>query len=216
MVEGMDRRALSCLAVVVLLATATGLHADQMSVSAPEGSWSVSAYDSGTGSTGGISFGLSGNGILSGLTLGGWSSQEASGASTDLAWSPDQLTLTPGFGPMEIVWTASTSGDFILNSTVTPDMAGGPPVPFSGVVSVIAGDSLSFVVLGNTGFSHPLISGSGSPQTSGFEAQFGQLGPAPVPEPSRPIALVSIAMMGLGAVILRWCRRRASISRICS
>jgi hypothetical protein len=133
------------------------------------------------------------------------------GASTDLTWSPDQLTLTPGFGPMEIVWTASTSGDFILNSTVSPDVIGGAPVPFSGVVSVIAGDSLSFVVMGDLGFSHPLVSGSGSPQTSGFDAQFGPLDLAQVPEPSRPIALVSIGILGLGAVIVRWRRRRASV-----
>jgi hypothetical protein len=211
MIEAVVLRASTCLAMIVVLAISTGLRADQISVSAPQGSWSVSAYQAGVDTSEETSFGLGGSGILSGLSLGPWSSQGIPGSSTDLAWSPDRLTLTPGFGPMEIVWTASTSGDFTLHSTVSPNSKGGVALPFSGVISVNAGDSLSFVVLGDTGFAHPLISGFSLSPPSGFDAQFGPFAPDPVPEPSRSVALASIGMLALGVVFFRYCRRKGVV-----
>jgi hypothetical protein len=171
------------------------------------GFWSVAPYQGGGDSSGGIAFGLSGIGAMSGLHLGAW----PQGVFSDLTWAPEKFTVTPGFGPIEVTWTALSAGEYTLTSSVLPVLVGSggsapqvtpfldggsgsgsqPGGGFSGIVSFNSGDTFDF-----------LAAGAGGQSADGpLDIEFGPTSQDPVPEPVTAVSLVGVGVMGLFSAV---------------
>jgi hypothetical protein len=177
------------------------------------GFWSVVPYQSGGDSSSGIAFGLSGMGAMGGLHLGAW----PQGVFSDLTWAPEKFTVTPGYGPIEVTWTALSAGEYTLTSSVLPVSVGGggsaPHVtPFFGGGSGSGsqpGGGFSAIVSFNSGDTFDFLATDAGGQSAGgpLEIEFGPASQDPVPEPATAVSLLGVTVMGLfSAVAVR--RRR--------
>jgi len=137
--------------------------------------------------------------------------------SADLTWTPANVTLTPGYGPLVATWTALTDGTYTVNSSVAPSQMTGSSgsqtitggtgsTAFSDAISFKAGDSISFTSAGSTGITH--FTSFGGTTGTDFNVNFSPFVADPVPEPSPPVALAGFGLMAIiGLAIAAWRRR---------
>jgi hypothetical protein len=147
------------------------------------------------------------------LTLTGTGQMTGLGSPlTNLAWSPDHLTVSPVLEPTIVTWTASAPGSYTITSTILPTHsssnsglgvatltggAGGSGNDsggqFSQTVNFNSGDTVSFLAAAQGGSSDgPIEISFGSPVE-------------PVPEPSSWVAFLGLA--GTAFLGLTWMSR---------
>jgi hypothetical protein len=207
--------AVSFAGVVVVLAAAGTVRADSLPAlpgnsGGPNGFWSYGTYQSGVDPADSMAFDLSGG--PGEMTIGTWTNSGM--VFNDLTWQPEKLTLTPGYGPIIVTWTALSAGTYTVTSTILPDAdlsnssgGNGPSLssplgqgsgsgsqsgPFSANFDFNAGDSIGFLAT------------NGQTDNSGLSIEFGPAGVDAVPEPSRGVALMGLGLMAVfGALWIR-------------